>query len=128
MSKTFETSRLLSNILSVPQAEDQLSGIDKIPARNLQKHDISAPGTPYCKHMHDLEISRILLTKSTKLPICSSANCFDCFENLKVKESDLIILAETYFEVFKGSSASLSGISTDREGGFCTVLVSPEVL
>ena len=30
VSKTFETSRLLSNILSVPQAEDQLSGIDKI--------------------------------------------------------------------------------------------------
>ena len=75
-----------------------MSGIDKIPARNLQQHGISVPDTTYCKHMHDLEISRTLLTKSIRLTICSSANCLDCFENLKVKEFGLIILAEKYFK------------------------------
>ena len=52
----------------------------------------------YCKHMYDLEIPRRLFTKSIRLAICSSVNCLDCFENLKVKEFGLTILAEKYFE------------------------------
>ena len=58
----------------------------------------------------------MLLTKSIRLTICSSGNCLDYFENLK--EFD-------HFrrKVFrkKGSSASLSGICTDRQSRFCTV-------
>ena len=95
MNKTFEYFICSASRRSV-------QGIDKIiPAQNLQKHKILAPDVcvnTYCKCMYDLEISRRLLTKSTRLTICSSFNCLDCFENLKVKMFGLTILAEKYFK------------------------------
>ena len=42
VNKTFESIKLLSNISSVLQAEDQLPGIDKISAKSAETRYISS--------------------------------------------------------------------------------------
>ena len=49
-------------------------------------------------------------------PICSSCKCLDYFENLKEFG---YLKRKVFRKVLKGSSASHSGICTDRQSGFC---------
>ena len=57
--------------------------------------------------VHDVEISKTLLTKSIRLAICSSGNGLDCFENLKELDN---FRRKVFRKVFKKFCASLSGI------------------